>query len=62
MSRLGKINFEREEDFVCECGNDSGKSGFQPCDKLGDLMEPMEDWENHYKCMECFTVYTGDSN
>ena len=45
------------DDFICECGNHSSSYGLFPCDKNGNDMEPMSEWDYDYVCMQCGLIY-----
>lgn len=51
------------DDPVCECGNTVNKSGFFPCDHLGNQVEPtQESWPGDLvKCAGCGTVYVQET-
>lgn len=39
--------------WICLCGNTAPESGFFPCDKEGNEVEPVEGWEDLYVCARC---------
>lgn len=43
----------KPEAWICLCGNRPSADGFFPCDKAGDEMEPVADWEDLYVCAKC---------
>lgn len=49
------IQHEQGDDtaWLCLCGNTPHTSGFTPCDRSGDEMEPDEDWHGLYRCNAC---------
>ena len=44
-----------QDAWVCFCKNTVAGSGFYPCDKNGNEMEPNigSDWANLYVCADC---------
>ncbi|AZV43681.1 hypothetical protein BAOM_3072 [Peribacillus asahii] len=51
------ITVKMNDDFTCKCGNDVMDSGFHPCDKKGNEIEPATTWEGYYKCAKCDKIY-----
>ncbi len=51
-----------DDEFACACGNDCMGEGFFPCNKQGDVMEPLEesDWDSRYVCVRCGRIYHVD--
>ena len=43
------------EDWLCDCGNQSHIDGFFPCDSNGTEVEPTvdSDWDGLYVCARC---------
>lgn len=50
---------EFSEEFQCNCGNTVMGSGFFPCNKQGDIIEPLKDsdWDLLYICPDCGRIY-----
>jgi hypothetical protein len=55
MKKFIKRGSDDETDWVCICGNETGRQGFRPCDSAGNEMEPRadSDWNDLYVCGEC---------
>jgi hypothetical protein len=52
-----RINYEDDDQdaWICACGNTPAGSGFYPCDKEGNGMEPAvgSGWGGLYVCSAC---------
>lgn len=46
-----------EDDWECRCGNSSHSDGFQPCNEVGEVVEPNHDWTSgYYVCERCYRI------
>lgn len=47
------------EGMTCKCGNNSGGSGFHPCNDEGAIIEPTDKagWKGLYLCLDCSKIY-----
>lgn len=59
--KLNEVSFKEfsDDEFTCTCGNDCMGEGFFPCNKQGDVMEPLKgsDWDSRYVCLRCGRIY-----
>lgn len=48
-----------DNEFICNCGNHSGGSGWSTCNKEGYDQEPLinSNWNMTYRCNDCGIIY-----
>ena len=53
------MNIKQEDgEWICDCGNEPAKDGFNPCDARGEEMEPLKDiWPGFYICGRCGAMF-----
>jgi len=49
------ISFSEEgfDDWICNCGNTPDYQGFQPCDSVGNPVEPLVSDGDLFACKRC---------
>ena len=45
----------KDEEIICDCGNEPSAAGFDTCDRQGRDQEPLadSDWHFTYRCNDC---------
>lgn len=55
-----KVVVDRNGQITCACENNALFEGLEPCNDLGEMIEPNAEWTGIYACLRCGAIVDPD--